>query len=158
MGRLVLRKKSLSEIKKSKPFYFNDLIIYFALAVLVVLLFFAVIFKPVADNFNGFNIIYNNEIIAEYNFADDKLNINDGYSAYLSQEHGGIYFYPSGEKNGEYNFISVDSAKKTVRVTDSTCAGHDCERQFLSADGGFIYCAPHGLKITAMGLLDPVTG
>ena len=150
--------KSLPEFKKSKPFYTFDIFIYSALAVFIILLFLAALFKPVAGNFNGFYIIYNNEKIAEYSFLTNSLKIQEGYSDYIRQSDDGIYFYPNSEKTGEYNLIVANNATKAVRVTVSTCAGHDCERQVLSSSGGFIYCAPHNLKITAMGLSDPVTG
>lgn len=155
---MVLLNKSLTEIKKSKPFYFNDLILYFALAILIILFFIAAILKSESDTLRGFYIIYNNQIIAEYDFTSDKLKINGEYTDYLYQNDDGIYFYPNKDNHGEYNLIVADNKAKTVRVTASTCAGHDCERQVLSSSGGFIYCAPHNLKITAMGLTDPVSG
>lgn len=158
MGKAVLRVKILPKIKKSKPFYVNDLIIYSALAIFLILLFIAVIFKHETDTVHGFYVIYNNEQIAEYSFASGTLKITDGNSDYLSQKEDGIYFYPNGTASGEYNLIVADDLAKTVRVTASTCAGHDCERQKITAEGGFIYCAPHNLKITAMGFTNPVTG
>ena len=150
--------KSLSEIKKSKPFYSFDLVVYVALVFLLVLLFLAVAFSTKNTDLQGFYIIYNNETAAEYYFDGNSLKVSDGYADYIAKTDDGIYFYPNGTASGEYNLIIVDDNSKTVKIAESTCAGHDCEKQKLSADGGFIYCAPHNLKITAMGFTDPVTG
>ena len=157
-------KRDFSELKKSKPFYLFDLMIYGLSAALIIAIFAIVFFAGKGTATNGFYVMIENTVVAEYRFDDGKLKINDGYSAHFSEkENGGgkeyeIYFYPDTENKNDYNLIAINVADKTVRITASTCAGHDCEKQKITADGGFIYCAPHKLKITPTGLNDPVSG
>ena len=115
--------KSLSEIKKSKPFYSFDLVVYVALVFLLVLLFLAVAFSAKNTDLQGFYVIYNNETAAEYYFDGNSLKVSDGYADYIAKTDDGIYFYPNGTAGGEYNLIIVDDIAKTVKITESTCTG-----------------------------------
>lgn len=151
-------KKSLSEIRTSKPFYPFDLIIYCILAVIVAGVFFIVFLTEKTGGEKGFKIIYDDKVAAEYYYKDGNLIIRDGFSAYFYESADGIYFYPDGELHDDYNLIAVDRENKTVTIKETTCAGRDCAAMVITADGGFIYCAPHKLKIIPAGLNDPVSG
>ena len=151
-------RKNLSELKNSKPFFIFDLLIYFLSAGLIVILFCAVFISRQNGDYQGVYIIYNNSVVAEYYFNDGNLKIQDGFSSYLNKTDDGVYFYPNGVSDGDYNLIIFDGDTKTVYIKASTCIGHDCEKQQITGGVGFIYCAPHKLKITPMGLTEPVTG
>lgn len=151
-------KRDFSELKKSKPFYLFDLMIYGLSAMLIIAIFAIVFFAKKGTTTQGFYVMIDNAVVAEYRFDDGKLKIKDGYSAHFSDTENGFYFYPDAENKNDYNLIAVNVIAKTVYITASTCAGHDCEKQKITASGGFIYCAPHKLKITPTGLTDPVSG
>lgn len=151
-------KNVASRIKNSKPFCFADLIVYLIVAAIIIAVFIAVAFNGSTTNSTGFTVLYDNRTAAEYRFSDGKFTVKAGFENYFSVSENGVYFYPDGENNGHYNLIVFDKEKKTAKITESTCAGHDCEAQTVSYKGGFIYCAPHKLKIIPAGLLDPVSG
>ncbi|GEM_PF-2673816 len=153
-----MEKNVSTRIKNSKPFYFADLIIYLVVAVIVLTAFIAVSLRGGSAAATGFSVLYDNKVAAEYRFSDGKFTVKAGYETYFSVQENGVYFYPDGEDNGHYNLIVFDKDKKTAKITESTCAGHDCEAQSVSDSGGFIYCAPHKLKIIPAGLTDPVSG
>ena len=151
-------KRDISELKKSKPFYPFDLIVYGLLAVLTALVFLLAFFPKTASPIQGFYVTFENRTVAEYSFSDGKLRINDEYLAHFSETDDGVYFYPSAENKNDYNLIVIDGANKSVHIKEATCAGRDCTTQKVSLSGGFIYCAPHNLKIIPAGLTDPVSG
>lgn len=155
MGRI---KKDFSELKKSKPFYLFDLIIYGLVAVIVSAVFLFVFFLKNDSAAQGFYVTYKNEVAAEYRFDQGILKIKDGFIQYFSEKDDGFYFYPDANDKKDYNLIIVDKENKTVYIKEATCAGRDCTAQKVTAQGGFIYCAPHNLKIIPMGLNDPVSG
>lgn len=151
-------KKNLSELKNSKPFYLFDLILYLLLIAFIAAAFLIVFANENKGVSQGFYVLYDNEIAAEYFYRDGNFKIKDGYVAHFSEEGDKIFFYPNNDDYGEYNLIAVDKNKKTIRILDATCAGKDCVFQELSETGGFIYCAPHKLKIVPMGFTNPVSG
>lgn len=151
-------KKSLTEIKNSKPFYPFDLIIYCVLALIVAVTVFAVFFTGKNVENQGVYILFDNETAAEYRFKNDKFTVNDGFENHFSIADNGIYFYPDENSREHYNLIITDGENKTVYIAEATCAGHDCEKQKITENGGVIICAPHKLKIIPIKLSDPVSG
>lgn len=151
-------KKSLTEIRNSKPFYPFDLIIYCALTLTVAIAVLAVFFVGKTAENLGVYILLDNETVAEYRFSDNKFTIKSGFESHFSVEDCGIYFYPDGNSGEDYNLIILDGENKTVYIKEATCAGHDCEKQKITENGGFIYCAPHKLKIVPIKISDPVSG
>lgn len=156
-GETVLIRKNLSELKNSKPFYLFDLILYSAVVLFIAAMFAAVFFAGKSGDSQGFYVLFDNRIIAEYLYSDGTFSVENGYEAHFSVGEE-IYFYPDATDFSDYNLISIDTKNKTVYISDATCAGHDCTTQKVSVKGGFIYCAPHKLKIVPMGLNDPVSG
>lgn len=151
-------KKRLSEIRNSKPFYPFDLIVYCALALAVTAMLFAVFFTGEKSENTGVYILFDNETVAEYRFSDGKFTVKSGFNGHFSVADDGIYFYPDENSHEHYNLIILDGENKTVYVKDATCAGHDCLSQKITESGGFIYCAPHKLKIVPIKISDPVSG
>ena len=151
-------KRNLSELKNSKPFHLFDLIVYLIVAAFIVAAFLFVFASKNNAASQGFYVLYDNEIAAEYLYDDGEFKIKDEYSAHFFIDGDKIFFYPNADGHTDYNIIFVDKANKTVKITDATCAGKDCTYQEVSKNGGFIYCAPHKLKIVPMGLNDPVSG
>nr|MBO4518265.1 NusG domain II-containing protein [Clostridia bacterium] len=153
-----MEKSVALRIKNSKPFRAFDLIIYLCVALIIAAVFTAVALSEKTVDAAGFSILYDNKVAAEYRFSDGQFTVKSGYEKYFSANDNGVYFFPDGENNGNYNLIVFDKENKRAKITESTCAGHDCETQTVSYSGGFIYCAPHKLKIIPAGLADPVSG
>ena len=66
--------------------------------------------------------------------------------------------------NGDFNVISVDKAKKSVRITDANCPHKDCvsfSPISIGKKNGLIYCSVHDLRVVAIGdgyYTPPATG
>ena len=131
---------------------------YLFLITLIALLFIAGVFIGNQTDADGFYILYDNVKVAEYRFSDNAFNVKSGYEAHFAHNGDEILFYPDAQDKNEYNVIAVLPAEKTVYVKEATCAGRDCTAQKIVGGKGFIYCAPHKLKITPMGEQIPVTG
>ena len=157
-GETVLAKRNLSELKNSKPFYLFDLILYLIVAAFTVAAFLFVFANKSKNVSQGFYVLSDNDVAAEFVYSDGEFKIKDGYSSHFSVEEDAIRFYPNIDNFDDYNVIFIDKDKKTVKIADATCVGKDCTFQEVSKDGGFIFCAPHKLKIIPMGLKDPVSG
>ena len=153
-----MTKKTVFKIRNSKPFYPFDLIIYCILALAVTGTLLAVFFTGKNELNKGAYVMFDNSIIAEYRFDGEKFTAKDGYENFFSVTDSGIYFYPDENSHSHYNLIIFDGENKTVRIDSATCAGHDCEKQKITESSGFIYCAPHKLKIIPIKLTDPVSG
>lgn len=150
-------KKTPAELKKSKPFYIFDLIVYAGVAAVVAVIFLAVFYFNGNTATAGFNFYVNNQLAAEYFFESDAFAVKSGFEENFSLSEEGVIYYANGNVT-QYNIIIIDKASKTARVREANCVGHDCLSHTVSEKGGFIYCAPHNLKITPMVLTDPVTG
>ena len=151
-------KKDVLKIRNSKPFYPFDLIIYCVLALVVITAVLTVFFTGEQSENIGVYILFDNETAAEYRFSEGKPTIKSGFENHFSVKDDGIYFYPDENSPERYNLIILDGENKTVYIKDATCAGHDCETQKITESGGFIYCAPHKLKIVPIKMSDPVSG
>ena len=151
-----MKKKNLFELKNSKPFYAFDIALYLAVAAFIALTFIFALVNNNGDVSQGFYVLYDNAIVAEYRYSDGNFIVKDGEHFTVNGEN--VRFYPDKNVLTDYNDIFIDRTNKTVRITDATCAGKDCTTQRITENGGFIYCAPHALKIVPMGLNDPVSG
>ena len=149
--------KSFKELKSSKPFYPSDIIIYCIVAVFTGVLFLAALFAPNRYAAQGFDIYYNDIPVAEYAFSGG-LTVKNGYERHFDRTDEGVYFYPNADDRSEYNLIVFDSEKKTAKIARTTCTGRECASLTVCETGGFIYCAPHKLKILPAAITDPVTG
>lgn len=153
-----MKKKNASDVKNSKPFYLLDVAVYALLATAIIAAFIITFLTGGKSAAQGVILYYDDRVAAQYFFGDGKLAINGGFEDNFAVNADGIYFFPDGTHRSEYNLIVIDGENKTVVIKDATCAGKDCETQLITEDGGFIFCAPHKLKIVPTGLYDPVAG
>ena len=120
-------------------------------------MFLSVFCASAAGSAQGFRFVYNGSVAAEFSFSGG-FSVYEGFEENFEQTENGVYFYPDAENRAEYNLIVIDEENKTLSVKETTCAGRQCLSQSVSVNGGFIYCAPHGLKISPIGFTDPTTG
>ena len=150
--------KSLSEIRNSKPFYSFDIIIYCTLALIIAVTVFALFFTGKNSENLGAYILFDNQTAAEYRFDGNSFTVKSGFDGHFLIASEGIYFYPDENSHENYNLIITNAENKTVYIKHATCTGHDCENQKITENGGFIYCAPHKLKIVPIKMTNPVSG
>ena len=155
---MLLVKRRAAEIKKSKPFHALDVAVYLAVLTLAAAMFFALIPFKNTGEIAGFNFYFNNELAAEYSFGGGGFTVKSGFEENFSLAgDGSIIFYADADKTA-YNVIIIDEETKTATVKEANCPGRDCTTQTAGTGGGFIFCAPHNLKITAKNLSGPTTG
>ena len=155
---VLLFKRRAADIKKSKPFHVLDIAVYLAVLILAAAIFFALIPFKNTGEIAGFNFYFNNELVAEYSFNGGEFTVKSGFEENFSLESdGSIIFYADADKTA-YNVIIIDEEAKTATVKEANCTGRDCTTQTAMQGGGFIFCAPHNLKITAKALSGPTTG
>lgn len=143
----------LEEVKKRKVFAPLDLVLYGAIALVVIALFCVfVFFRGEAE---GISVEREGQILYTYDFAKGGTvqPAGEGYVS-VTEGEGVVTVRVTTEDGAGYNVISIDVAQKTVRVTEANCSRTpDCvyTAEIKDASGGII-CVPHRLKIV------PVSG
>ncbi len=141
--------------KNKKIFYLKDLLVYLSAIAIVLALFCAfVIFPKTSKSFTGFNLSVNNDIALSVSF-DGQVNVSSEYVNLIDYVKDGdsiILTVHSNVHLDGYNKIVIDLKNKTALVSESNCSNSkDCVYTPKISNTGAIYCAPHALKISAIG-------
>lgn len=153
--------KKVEQVKKDRGFKLFDLIIYGAVAALVVALFLAVFLTRDKSPLLGVKILYGNTAIYEYRFESEDGIAGESLRAdcveVVESDSEGVTIKISVE--GGFNTVYINRTARTVTVTDADCSYHrDCVYSpALSDNGSFICCVPHKIMIEPLGY-DPDDG
>lgn len=149
--------KKIDEIKNSKWFRIWDFVVFGVIIVVAVALILAFTLGRDKSKLGGFSVSFRGETVLTYEFGSDKppkvLN-----AAYIEVKEGNGGFtvrFESGD--GGYNVIYVDTAARTVDVTDSNCSTHrDCVHTAkLTTNSSLpIICTVHGLTVSPLKFVD----
>lgn len=144
--------KKIEQVKNSKWFSIWDAVAFGVIIIVAVALILAFTLGRDKSALGGFSISYRGETIYEYDFNSGKvLKINENYI----RVDGDVLRFDDG--NGGYNIISVDTAARTVDVTDSNCSTHkDCVHtpKMSSNSSAPIICTVHGLTVGPLNFDD----
>lgn len=144
--------KKIDEVKNSKWFSIWDLIAFGVIIVTAVALILAFTLGRDKSALSGFSVKYRGETIYEYDFDSGKvLKINEEY---IKADGGALRF---DDGNGGFNLIYVDTAARTVDVTDSNCSSHkDCVHTAKMTNNSSmpIICTVHDLVIEPLVFVD----
>ncbi len=144
----------IEQVKNSKWFSIWDLVAFGVILITAVALILAFTLGRDKSGLDGFSVKYRGETVMTYEFDGDKVRIlNDEYIK--AEEESGYYRFTDGD--GGYNVIYVDTAARTVDVTDSNCSTHkDCVHtaKLKSNSSPPIICTVHGLTITPLKTVD----
>lgn len=144
--------KKIDEIKNSKWFSIWDLVAFGVIIIIAVVLILSFTIGRDKSALGGFSVSYRGESIYEYDFDSGKiLKINEKY---IKVDGDRLRF---DDGNGGYNIIYVDTAAKTVDVTDSNCSSHkDCVHtaKLRSNSSAPIICTVHGLTVSPLKFVD----
>jgi hypothetical protein len=138
-------------LKKEKAFKRADILVYFALVVLIVALFVFFVFIPSGKTYDGFYISVNGKKVAVYNYGSYSPQIldnefNDKIVYDKSNNTITVYF----EEHG-YNVIKIDERQKSAKVIDANCSvSKDCVYTPSLKGDSAIVCVPHKLKISGL--------
>ncbi len=159
-----MKQERLNGLRASKPFHINDLILYLAVFITVVVLFCAFVIFPNKKENDGFSVFCGDEIVCVLEFDSPTPTVSDGWldKVQFDGTHNTIKIFFDDAKT-DYNLISFDPAKRSVRITESTCSlSKDCVyTPAITGSDGMIFCAPHNLRITPLsggGAIPPIVG
>ena len=136
-------------------FYLKDIIVYLVAALVIFGLFLGFVILPKsASSFSGFNVLVDNNIVLTYDSAGD-IHIDENYAQnieYSIDNQVVKITIHSTTHHGGYNVIEINTSEKTAKVVESNCSNSkDCVFSPSISISGAIYCAPHALKVTAIG-------
>lgn len=149
-------------MRSSKLFYKGDLLIYLALSVMLLALFFALVIFPASKSSSGFEICRANDTILTY--VDGKFSVDEKFSSLVqikSVEKGFEVTIYTDQAQTHYNVLLFDKKQSTAKVIESNCSlSKDCTYIPAIKNSGTIYCAPHDLKIQPINsdFTPPVAG
>ena len=128
--------------KKKKFFYVYDLLIYLLIAILLASLFFGVYACNNQSDVKGFIVMRGEKEVLTYTYGTG-LNVNRGYELNVTTD-GNIITVFFGD---DYNKLTVDDDKMSVKVTDASCKTGDCISSGELTNNGVIMCLPNSIKI-----------
>ena len=141
-----------TKVKSKKTFEFNDIFVYSALTLLILVLFICFVIIPQKSTPLGIEIRKNNQKVLSFHYSSNTIVIENEFNELVevSDHNDGklITIYTNTDKTG-FNKIYIDLQNKTAKMQDSTCShSKDCVSLPKISDSGMIFCAPHALKIT----------
>jgi hypothetical protein len=157
----VVEKVSTPTVRVNKPFTAWDIPVYAltVIAVFLLLLFFVILPSPTQNE--GFSLFVNGKKVVDFDYSKNEIVFQD------ANFDGQIEFDQTSNtitvRQGEhFNVVKFNSKDKSVKVIDANCSiSKDCVHTPELKNGSAIVCAPHKLKITALGeslSSPPVTG
>lgn len=149
--------KKIDEIKNSKWFRIWDFVVFGVIIVVAVALILAFTLGRDKSKLGGFSVSFRGETVLTYEFGSDKPPkvLNAAYVEVKEEKGGFTVRFESGD--GGYNVIYVDTAARTVDVTDSNCSSHkDCVHTAKLTNNSSlpIICTVHGLTVSPLKFVD----
>ena len=136
-------------IKSQKLFCKRDLLVFGALALIIVLLFGFVIFGQPRGELFAVEIYFDGEQIFSYDVKSGEYACKNGFSGISAEKNGDVLALTVTTEKG-VNFIEIKSDGET-RVVDSDCRGGQCRGLSVRRAGDVVLCVPHALKISGVG-------
>lgn len=146
--------KKINGVKADKGFKIFDLIIYAAIAALIVALFIIFVFVPDKSGASDITVYYKNQPVYTYSFETQTGRIIDGeHISVDGQTAEGLSLTFYGADRNEKNSIYIDKINKSVDVTEANCSTRkDCVHMDKITDKSkVIICSPHNMKIQPQG-------
>ncbi len=148
--------KKIEQVKNSKWFSIWDLVAFGVILITAVALILVFTLGRDKSALSGFSVSYRGETVLTYEFGDDKPRVLNGTYVEVNDENGGFTVRFTDDSGG-YNIIYVDTAARTVDVTDSNCSTHkDCVHtaKLKSNSSPPIICTVHALTVAPLKFVD----
>ncbi|MDE6850333.1 MAG: hypothetical protein K2J54_03300 [Clostridia bacterium] len=148
--------KKIDEIKNSKWFSIWDLVAFGVIVITAVALILSFTIGRDKSALGGFLISYRGEQVLSYEFGGKADVLNEKY-VLLEEGDGGFTVRFTTDDGRGYNVIYVDTAAKTVDVTESNCSSHkDCVHtaKLSNNSSAPIICTVHGLTVAPLKFVD----
>lgn len=147
--------KKIDEIKNSKWFSIWDLVAFGVIIITAVALILSFTIGRDKSQLGGFSVSFRGEQVLTYEFGKDPRILDSGRVTVEEAEGGFTVRFTTD--NGGYNLIYVDTAAKTVDVTESNCSAHkDCVHtaKLTNNSSAPIICTVHGLTVAPLKYVD----
>ncbi len=147
--------KKIEQIKNSKWFSIWDLVAFGVIIITAVALILSFTIGRDKSALSGFSVSFRGEQVLTYEFGGKPSILNES-CVELEEGEGGFTIRFTTD-NGGYNVIYVDTAAKTVDVTDSNCSSHkDCVHtaKLTNNSSAPIICTVHGLTVAPLKFVD----
>ena len=141
--------KKIEQVKADKGFRLFDLIIYGAIAAIVVVLFIVIFVTRDTSPLRGISVRLGNNAVFEYDFENGKYSDYDENIVVINEdtdENLVITVY----SDGGYNKISINKSGK-VKVVEADCRHKDCKLPTITDNNTVIHCMTHSLIIEPYG-------
>ena len=150
---------NVQNAKKDKPFKTLDVMVYLAVVLLILVLFYVFILDVDDTQLQLVNVIDDDtgETLFVYNVTRGEYSVNannaNGWTIQVEQTSSGVEVTFTRVIAGEerFNVVSITRGRNPyVKMTNSICGFHkDCVRNFpaITRSGGAIVCSPNRLKI-----------
>lgn len=149
----------INGVKADKGFKIWDLIIYAAIAAVIVALFITFAIVPDKSAASDITVYYKNQAVYTYSFETLTGTIIDGSHIEETEEtEEGLTLTFYGADQKQTNVIYIDKNEKSVNVTEANCSTRkDCVHMDKITDkSNVIICSPHNMKIQPNGYeIDP---
>ena len=159
-----MKRKNQSELKSAKMFEFNDVFIYSAILLVVLILFFSFVIFPAKATGVGFEVFKGEKVALTYYSDSKSVKISPEFQNLIAIEEKETQIDVTifvDESKTSFNVITFSKEKGDAKITKSTCHSKDCTLFPAVKNSGVIYCDPHGVKIVPIGsggFTPPVTG
>ena len=147
--------KKVQQVRSDKGFKIWDIVVYIALAALIIALFIAFVFTRDSSPITSIEITYgfgeNAQTVCAYNFITDTLAVSSAEHITVNyQTDDGIELCFFGSDSGEYNIIYIDKTNVSVCVTKANCPAQDCvyTAAITNKSSLPIICSTHQMVIT----------
>lgn len=153
--------KTVKKVREGRPFRPADLIVYGALAVIIVALFTAFVFTRTASPLTELYVDVEGERALVWTAGDQTLTVTATWRERVDTAKDGdttkVTIWTDDDKT-RYNVIEFSAAG--AKITDANCSAHkDCVHTAAITDtAGVIVCVPHKLKIYSSGERNPSLG
>jgi hypothetical protein len=143
--------KKVEQVKGDRGFKIADIIIYVAIIVITVALFVVLALTRDKSPLKGTRIYLNNSAIFSYSFESDKYEIVDSDKIIILNNDSEqlVLRVVLGADGNDFNEVTISKKEVWVDVTATDCStSSDCMYMDKIVDGGgWIYCAPHNVKV-----------
>lgn len=143
------------DTKNAKFFEKADIIAYFSLFIVVIILFVSFVWTKDKGQLNVVEIYHDNILVYSFDFSSMTGNIkNSSYAdRIISEQKEGSTIVTIFVDVQKIHFNKIEFSQNTVQVYEANCPNGDCKKAICTIEKpkDIILCIPHKLKIIGVG-------
>ena len=147
-----MKNRSISEVRKSKAFYIQDIIVYLTILVLTAVLLCVFLLPNDSYTLESIDVFYKDYKIFYYDFSSKNWQINSDFADNITiNTESEVIFVKISIENGN-NILKIGDG--FVKMEDADCSVLPiCVNNFspIEKGGDVIVCMPHHIKVVGNG-------